>query len=318
MKEPLVTMLIPYHDTSPYLVKTLISLKNLQYRNIEFVFVADRASHYSRIQVDNFLKDKIGVNLSSENPGIVAALNLGLRNSHGTFVARLDNDDCVFPDRLQHQVRYFNQNSKLVVVGSNIRLINDAGREIGLKKFPEKHKQIMSYLKFANPFAHSSTMFRNPLLIDEQLTYVDDFPYAEDYFFWKNLLKFGEGYNIQTPLTQYRVHETQISTQQSSIALLSSTKISIINCAQDNPENTVNVADCSDIESLRSLKNFNGLQKSIVFLSIFREKQLGISWEGLRIISSAFWSHPKPFFFFCKLKLQKFVNFLTYKKYPHG
>ncbi len=72
-----------------------------------------------------------------DNPGngIVSALNHGLRQARGTWIARMDADDRMHPERLERQLRFMQSHPRLDLIGSRVRIVPARRRSTGLMEY---------------------------------------------------------------------------------------------------------------------------------------------------------------------------------------
>jgi glycosyltransferase involved in cell wall biosynthesis len=78
--------------------------------------------------------------------GLSATLNAGIAAVRGEYVARIDADDISTPDRLRKQVAYLDAHPACVAVGAWIDVVDEAGRQVGLKTFVTTHDEISAAL----------------------------------------------------------------------------------------------------------------------------------------------------------------------------
>lgn len=62
-------------------------------------------------------------------------MNCGLKNSRGRFIARMDADDIAYPERLEKQVRFLNENPETGLVGSFVKYVPHNSGTGGFKRF---------------------------------------------------------------------------------------------------------------------------------------------------------------------------------------
>lgn len=143
----------------------------------------------------------------SHRPGIVNALNVGLAKSNAGYVARMDEDDLMEPNRLAQQCSFLDQNAKCVVVGGQLKLINENGEIFGVSRFQNKVVRRVDLLR-RPPIAHPAAMFRRETVINIG-GYRENLP--EDWDLWARLSQQGEIANLSNYVLRYRIHENQLS-----------------------------------------------------------------------------------------------------------
>jgi glycosyltransferase involved in cell wall biosynthesis len=211
-----IDLLIPIHGKAIHLSKTLESLKSANLAGVRTIFILDRVSELVSEQCEKFCNSCSNSEiLVSTNPGIVDALNLGISQSKGRYIARLDSDDTIVPDRFQIQLREFEKIKNLVLLGTQMNLIDDSGAKIGETHYPIHDLQIRRFLNFQNCIGHPSTLILRSAVIQAG-GYRRQFTGAEDYDLWLRLGKLGILRNLEFHLTNYRISNNQFSKQKES------------------------------------------------------------------------------------------------------
>ena len=78
---------------------------------------------------------------SKENIGLGRALNLGLSNCRNELVARMDTDDISKPDRCEKQLKYFENDSELSLLGSSVdEFYNNPEQIVSRRVVPTEYK----------------------------------------------------------------------------------------------------------------------------------------------------------------------------------
>ncbi len=105
MSEPLVSVVIPAYNASRFIRRTLDSVRNQTYSELEIIVVDDGSTDDTARLVADFarLDDRLRL-VSTENRGVAAARNTGIALSKGHFVAFLDADDLWHPTKIEKQV----------------------------------------------------------------------------------------------------------------------------------------------------------------------------------------------------------------------
>lgn len=106
INSPLVSVIIPAYNAERFIAKTLESVINQTYKNIEVLVVDDGSSDRTPEIVCRFaVKDSRITLLQQANAGVAAARNLAIQHAKGEFIAPIDADDLWYPTNLEKQVQ---------------------------------------------------------------------------------------------------------------------------------------------------------------------------------------------------------------------
>lgn len=115
---PEVSVILPCYNGEPFLEEAVRSILNQTLHDIELIVVDDGSTDASAATLARIAcEDQRLRVLRQPNAGIVAALNAGIAQARGRYVARMDADDISFPDRLRFQADYLDRNPQTVLVG---------------------------------------------------------------------------------------------------------------------------------------------------------------------------------------------------------
>lgn len=217
MTKSKVALVIPVYGEAPFLSYTLESIERIEATSTEIFFSLDRASDVTRQKIEEFKKFNGNVTvLTSPNIGIVAALNLAISGADVDFIARLDADDEIHPERIDKQVQAFNSNSNLILVGSQVEFINENGESTGRSNYPIENTNIIKHLEILNCIAHPSVMFKKSVFLDLG-GYRPFFTGAEDYDLWLRFARAGQIKNLKDEFTKYRKSDYQFTKSEESL-----------------------------------------------------------------------------------------------------
>ncbi len=102
MKDKLVTVIVPVHNTEKYIQKCMESLLCQTHSNIEIILVEDGSTDSSYALCSEYAaKDARVTCIHLENGGVSAARNYALDMAKGQYVMFVDSDDYVEPDYVQ-------------------------------------------------------------------------------------------------------------------------------------------------------------------------------------------------------------------------
>ncbi|MGI2294933.1 glycosyltransferase [Paenibacillus sp. GXUN7292] len=132
--------------------------------------------------------DRLNVIGLAENQGLGKALNIGLAYCNCELVARMDSDDISAEHRFETQIKLFEQNKSLDIVGGNIIEFYDTPLSpISERKVPLKMQDIIKMMKRRNPMNHVSVMFKKSAVINAGG--YQHLPYLEDYYLWIRMVE---------------------------------------------------------------------------------------------------------------------------------
>jgi len=206
--EPIVSViLVAFNEDSRLLEESINSITQQTLKNIELIIVDDSTEQRTieTINKKSYIDERIKVYRTDEKKLFSQALNLGLKNANGKYIARMDPDDISHPLRLESQVSFLENNPGYSLVGSAINIIDENGSEISFRKYPKSPMALKLWSIFRNPLAHPTVMMRRSI-IDQGFLYDENFSKAEDLELWLRLMKNNHKiYNLEQSLLSYRV-----------------------------------------------------------------------------------------------------------------
>jgi glycosyltransferase involved in cell wall biosynthesis len=127
----LVSVIIPCYNREPFIAATIESVLTQTWPKIELIVVDDGCTDGSRAILESYGERLILL----EHPGRInrgqsAAINLGLRQCRGEFVAILDSDDLFVPEKIEKQVHYLDSHPETGLVYANGKAIDEHGKEL--------------------------------------------------------------------------------------------------------------------------------------------------------------------------------------------
>lgn len=106
MKNTLISVVMPIYNKSRYLGKSVESVLNQTYKNIELIMVDDASTDNSLEIARSYEKrdSRVSVIACEANQGVAKARNLGIAASKGEYIALLDSDDEWLEEKLEKQL----------------------------------------------------------------------------------------------------------------------------------------------------------------------------------------------------------------------
>ncbi|WP_427162491.1 glycosyltransferase family 2 protein [Aliinostoc sp. HNIBRCY26] len=108
-KTPTVAVIIPLYNKGEYIARTLNSILNQTYQNLEIIVVNDGSTDNSADIVKNYQDSRIKL-IHQTNAGPGAARNRGMSETQADFLSFLDADDEWLPDFLATSIHHLQTN----------------------------------------------------------------------------------------------------------------------------------------------------------------------------------------------------------------
>ncbi len=209
MSAPFFSVLLPVYNARPHLGRVLRDLLAQTFRDFEIIAVDDGSTDGSAEVLGRCGDKRLRVISLPGNRGLVGALNAGLAEAQGVWIARQDADDRCREDRLACQRGLILRNPDTVFVYSRARLIDGRGWWCGTMRPPLDDGGLRWDLCFRNAVPHTSAVFPAKLVRDELNGYSGDNVTA-DFDLWSRLLRRGKAAGDPRLLVSYRNHSGSI------------------------------------------------------------------------------------------------------------
>lgn len=205
---PRVTILMPVHNGAAFLAEAIDSMLSQTLSDFEFLIVDDASTDASVSIIQGYRDPRIRLIPSRERLKLSGALNRGLGEARGTYVARMDADDISLPERLETQVRFLDTHPDVGLCGSWIRY---CGASRGILERPTAHEAIRAFTLLDTPFAHPTVMLRREALEHHHLRFEGGYFPTEDFELWTRALDCFRAANLPQVLLHYRVHGSSLT-----------------------------------------------------------------------------------------------------------
>jgi teichuronic acid biosynthesis glycosyltransferase TuaG len=199
----LVSIVIPFYN-DPYVPNAIQSALSQSYPNVEVLVVNDGATAYTELITPYLPRIRYIV---KANGGTASALNEGIRQANGRYIAWLSSDDRFYPSKLERQIAFMKARRARISFTSFDR-INAAGRVTQRSASARFKSAIHFYERFlsGNPI-NGCTVVAEKSLLQELGMFDERLLYTHDNDLWlKVLLNRVDFYFLDAPLTQYRMH----------------------------------------------------------------------------------------------------------------
>ena len=224
-KTPVVSVIMgTYLPKADELKSTIQSVLSQSFEDFELIIIQDDDSAESASLLQKWEeKDKrIRLLFNHGNLGLITSLNRGLTASKSFLIARIDVGDTWATGKLEKQIRCFDSDENLMVVGTKAQNFSFDGRVRESFKVPFTNEGVSTYLeKGRNPFIHSSVVFRKK----EGFYYNHNALHDEDFELWCRYDLSVACQNIEEVLTRYLIDESSISAKKRYLMYTNGTQV---------------------------------------------------------------------------------------------
>lgn len=142
-----------------------------------------------------------------QNGGLGNALKIAVENATHELIARMDSDDVSVPTRFEEQLKYFETNPEIDIVGGDItEFIGEENNIVGKRSVPLSNESIREYMKTRCAMNHVSVMYKKKAV--ESAGGYQDWFWNEDYYLWIRMWLNGTVFaNTGSVLVNVRVGE---------------------------------------------------------------------------------------------------------------
>jgi len=182
---PAISVVMSMYNAEKYVAECIESVLSQTFDDFEFIIVDDGSEDSSVRIVESFHDSRI--KLIKNKHDFIDSLNQGMSAAKGEFIARMDADDMIFPEKLEMQYDYMISHPQIDVC---VAWAECFGLYVKILKSPAEHNSIVSGLLFGNFIINPSALIRSKSIQKNAIVYKNYF-YAEDYKFWTDCAEAG-------------------------------------------------------------------------------------------------------------------------------
>lgn len=207
---PEISVIIPVHNSADYVAEAIDSVLAQTYPNYEIIVVDDGSTDSTPEIVKGYGHEVTYVR--QENGGAASARNHGIGLARGTYIAFLDADDMWLPEKLEKQIKLFQNDPELGLVFTENYLFDEDGIYCDSL---EKQVRLMTGDLAQNIFMNSGvatpTVMVRKEVFEKLGTFEETLTQAEDDNMWIRITCNYRGMLIDEPLVKIREHQGRIS-----------------------------------------------------------------------------------------------------------
>lgn len=172
-----VSVIIPVYNVEEFIFRTVESVMNQDYKNIEIILVDDGSPDNSAEIIDKLAKkdDRITC-VHKENGGVSSARNAGLRIASGEYVTFIDGDDWAEPKYVSYLLNLVESNK--CEIGMNKNNYSDYNTKSNEEEYVVSAEKAIEWIYLGDIFVavwnkiySMQFLKKNNILFDEKIWY---------------------------------------------------------------------------------------------------------------------------------------------------
>lgn len=213
---PTVSVLMPVRSPHPeYFPAAVRAVLGQSLADLELIISESPGETSAAAMLEQFDDPRIRHHVLGADVVLVDQRNHGLAEARADIVALADGDDVCDPERLEKQVAFLRDHPDVDLVSCQLRVIDERGVDIGYRRYPTSHEQLVRAMEIYNPIAQPGITFRKQVVLDAGGYQYRKFVVNSDYELWSRLAGRGARFAVHPEaLVSYRIHGGAIKTSR--------------------------------------------------------------------------------------------------------
>jgi glycosyltransferase involved in cell wall biosynthesis len=211
INNPLVSIVINCYNGEKYLRKSIESILDQSYKNLELIFWDNHSTDQSRNIIKSYDDSRIKIFFSQNHTTLYQARNLALKECKGDFVSFLDADDYYLRDKIAKQLLYFKDEKVGVIYSNYYRYYEDIKKKKLLTNKMLPSGNLTQYILEESQISFMTVIVRKKSLDSLEFNFDPKYSIIGDYDLLYRLSFNWNFYYINEPLAVYRIHDENFS-----------------------------------------------------------------------------------------------------------
>lgn len=204
----LVSIITPTWNCAPFICETIRCVLAQTYQNWELIISDDCSTDNTYLVVEPYLQQdsRIKYIRNDRNSGAAVTRNNALRIAKGRWIAFLDSDDLWLPEKLEHQVRFMEENGYAFSYHEYTEMTEE-GEDLGV--YVSGKKRVSKFDMFACCWPGCLSVMYDAEKIG--LIQINDIKKNNDTAMWLKVVRKAPCYLLKENLARYRRRKVSIT-----------------------------------------------------------------------------------------------------------
>ncbi len=256
---PKISIITPSYNQAEYLEKTILSILNQGYPNLEYIII-DGASTDGSVDIIKKYEDSLTYWISEKDNGLYDALNKGFQKSTGDIMGWLNSDDLLHSNALFTIAEVLQLQSVEWICGQGT-LFDEKGRNVKISSYNpwSKYRYFLGDYQWIQ---QESTYWRRGLWEKAGGYISTDYKYAGDLELWHRFFKYESLHTINCLVGGFRIRTKDQITLENGNNYLNEVNRILTN-------NPLREEDKITLKKIRRINTILKLMRQSRFLNLF-------------------------------------------------
>lgn len=210
MNKPYLSVVMPTHNRAHFLNETIDSVLNQTFSDFEYIIIDDASTDNTESFLRELKDPRIRIYRNSKNTNCTFCNHNGQNLAKGKYIAHLDDDDVLYPDKFEKQLNFLEKNKDIKLLGTFIETFGENQRPSWV--FYKDFEVLDFAMNLYNPLCHSSIIYDKEFAESRRINYNLDYKCSEDYDLYKQfILQGGLIANLDEIMCRYRMHKIRLT-----------------------------------------------------------------------------------------------------------
>ena len=206
-KSELISIIVPTHNCEKFVKKTIGSILDQTYTNLEVIVIDDYSTDSTVEQIKSIQTNRIVLLINDKQSGAAFSRNRGIIHAKGEYIAFLDGDDVWHKTKLEEQLAFMKENNYLFSC-TNYDEIDENDNSRGVVVSGPRFVDHKTFLK-TDYVGCLTVIFKRDIYPDLQIPV--DILKRNDYALWLKLSEKATCYRLDKVLASYRRTSNSLS-----------------------------------------------------------------------------------------------------------